>query len=67
MTDRNLVTVPGTCNKQGHATAGFANLQFSKVDGGVKIDPHVTGACAITVGWSEIPKLADWFGELRTG
>ena len=66
MTGSNLVTVAGTCNRDGHSTRGFANLQFRKVRGGIEIDPHVTGACVITCPWDQVPKLLEWFGELTT-
>jgi hypothetical protein len=64
MTDRNLMTVAGTCNRSGHGTKGFANLQFRKIKEGVSIDPHVTGACSITLDWSEVAKVTDWLNTL---
>jgi len=64
LTTRNVVTVPGTCNQDGHATRGFANLQFRRVPGGIEIDPHVTGTCSITIDWEQVPKVLDWLSGL---
>jgi len=64
LTTRNVVTVPGTCSEGGHATRGFANLQFRRVPGGVEIDPHVTGICSILVEWENIPKVVEWLNGL---
>ncbi|MGH3798731.1 MAG: hypothetical protein ACRDTD_01095 [Pseudonocardiaceae bacterium] len=30
-----------------HGSRGFCNLRLAKVDGGIGLDPHVTGACVI--------------------
>ncbi|MBW0010888.1 MAG: hypothetical protein JO063_12385 [Pseudonocardiales bacterium] len=40
--------IPGTCQLH-RGPVGFANLMVSVQDGSVVFDPHVTGACVITI------------------
>ena len=40
--------IPGTCQLH-RGPEGFANLMVSMQDGSVVFDPHVMGACVITI------------------
>jgi hypothetical protein len=46
--------------------ADFANLVVSKRDGTIELDPHVTGACVLTLSEDEAVTLRDvltrWLG-----
>jgi hypothetical protein len=46
--------------------AGFANVVVSKRDGRIELDPHVTGACVLTLAEEEAVALRDaltrWLG-----
>ena len=39
--------------------AGFANVVVSKRDGTIELDPHVTGACVLTLAEDEALALRD--------
>jgi hypothetical protein len=64
---------PRSNRKAIHATcalhrgpAGFANVVVSKRDGTIELDPHVTGACVLTLAEDEAVALRDaltrWLG-----
>jgi hypothetical protein len=69
-----LATKPARHNRKViHATcavhrgpAGFANVVVSKRDGMIELDPHVTGACVLTLAEDEATALRDvlteWLG-----
>lgn len=40
-------TIPSTC--QTHGAEGFCNLRVTKTDDGIVLNPHVSGACVITL------------------
>jgi hypothetical protein len=46
--------------------AGFTNVVVSKRDGTIELDPHVTGACVLTLAEDEAVALRDaltrWLG-----
>jgi hypothetical protein len=62
MTDRNQMTLPATCNL--HGIAGFTNLRVRLRPRGLEIDPHVTGACVLTLSLVDAAvlhsRLAEW-------
>jgi hypothetical protein len=51
-----------TCSTHGGAT-GFTNLMVSKRDGAIVLDPHVAGACVITLDEVAATALFDLLGE----
>lgn len=57
MTDRDKLTVSGSCARKGHATVGYANMQVRRVAEGIAFDPHVTGSCVITLPHAELTRL----------
>jgi nitrate/TMAO reductase-like tetraheme cytochrome c subunit len=64
-TGSNRKVIHATCAVH-HGPAGFANVVVSKRDGTIELDPHVTGACVLTLGEDEATALRDvlteWLG-----
>lgn len=63
--DRRRLVIHATCAvHRGHA--GFANVVVIKRDGTIELDPHVTGACVLTLTEGEAAalrnQLAEWLG-----
>jgi hypothetical protein len=56
------MTLPATCKL--HGIAGFTNLRVRLCPRGLEIDPHVTGACVLTLTLVEAAllrsRLAEW-------
>lgn len=72
-TDAPATKPTGNDRKVLHATCalhrgpvGFANVVASKRDGTIVFDPHVTGACVLTLAEGEAVALRDaltrWLG-----
>jgi hypothetical protein len=61
----NRTVIHATCALH-HGPAGFANVVVSKRDGQIVFDPHVTGACVLTLAEDEAVALQDaltrWLG-----
>jgi hypothetical protein len=62
--DRRRV-IPATCELHGGAV-GYTNLMVSKSAGVIVLDPHVTGACVISLDENAATALRDtltkWLG-----
>ncbi|MFZ0121029.1 MAG: hypothetical protein WAL99_16625 [Pseudonocardiaceae bacterium] len=63
--DGNRRTIPTTCRTHPGAR-GFCNLRMTKADGGIMLDPHVTGSCVIELDEDSATAMrdtiTDWFG-----
>ncbi len=63
--DRRRVVIHAACTCPGVAN-GFTNVVVSKRDGQIILDPHVTGACVLTLAEDEAVALRDaltrWLG-----
>jgi hypothetical protein len=63
--DRHRLVIHATCALH-RGPAGFANVVVSKRDGTIELDPHVTGACVLTLAEEEAVVLRDvltrWLG-----
>ncbi|PZS24105.1 MAG: hypothetical protein DLM60_01165 [Pseudonocardiales bacterium] len=63
--DRRRLVIHAACTCRGVAN-GFANVVVRKVDGQIELDPHVTGACVLTLAEDEAVALRDaltrWLG-----
>lgn len=61
----NRKVINATCALH-HGPAGFANVVVSKRDGEIVFDPHVTGACVLTLAEDAALALRDaltrWLG-----
>lgn len=61
--DRKLIHATCTLHR---GPVGFANLVVSKRGGTIEFDPHVTGACVLTLAEDEAVALRDaltrWLG-----
>jgi hypothetical protein len=61
----NRKVIHATCALH-RGPAGFANVVVSKRDGMIELDPHVTGACVLTLAEDEAVALRDaltrWLG-----
>ena len=61
----NRKVIHATCALH-RGPAGFANVVVSKRDGTIELDPHVTGACVLTLAEDEAVALRDvltrWLG-----
>ena len=64
-TRHNRMVIHATCALH-RGPAGFANVVVSKRDGTIELDPHVTGACVLTLAEDEAVALRDaltrWLG-----
>lgn len=56
MTVCNSRTFEATCNQ--HGTPGYTNLRARLTPRGIELDPHVTGACVITLSMATGLELA---------
>lgn len=61
-TRANEVTIPATCTTHSNGY-GFCNLRVSKFGGDVVLDPHVAGACVITLDETAATALFDLLRE----
>lgn len=50
------LTLPATCND--HGAAGFTNLRVRMTPRGIELDPHVMGACVVTLSLAAATELA---------
>jgi hypothetical protein len=61
----NRRVIHATCTKHGGGI-GFTNLVVTKRGGAIELDPHVTGACVLTLAEDEAVALRDalsrWLG-----
>jgi hypothetical protein len=61
----NRKVIHATCALH-RGPAGFANVVVSKRDGTIELDPHVTGACVLTLAEDAAVALRDaltrWLG-----
>lgn len=57
MSQSDRLVLPATCRL--HGTPGFTNLLIEPMgEGGrIRIDPHVTGACEISIARQEVVRL----------
>ena len=59
-------TISATC--QIHGAKGFCSLRVTRAGGGIVLDPHVGGACVITLDEAVVAALRDllieWQGRL---
>lgn len=57
MSQSNRLVLPATCRL--HGTAGFTNLLVEPVGNGdrIRLDPHVTGACEISLERQAVVRL----------
>lgn len=64
-TCHNRKVIHATCTLH-RGPVGFANVVVSKRDGTIELDPHVTGACVLTLAEDEAAALRDlltrWLG-----
>jgi len=63
-TSNNRKVIHSTCALH-RGPAGFANVVVSKRDGTIEFDPHVTGACVLTLAEDEAvlrDALTRWLG-----
>jgi hypothetical protein len=60
--DRRRLVIHATCAVH-RGPAGFANVVVSKRDGTIDLDPHVTGACVLTLAEAEAAALRDQLVE----
>jgi hypothetical protein len=63
---QNRIVLPATCGVH-QGPRGFSNLAVRKLpDGRIEFDPHVTGACTVTVEAEAAQKLLEtlqrWLG-----
>jgi hypothetical protein len=58
----NRKVIHATCALH-RGPAGFANVVVSKRDGRIELDPHVTGACVLTLDEGAATALFDLLGE----
>jgi hypothetical protein len=58
----NRRVIHTTCTKHGGA-AGFTNLVVTRHDGGIELDPHVTGSCVIVLDEAAASALFDALGK----
>ncbi len=58
----NRRVIHASCSVHG-GCRGFTNLAVSKLDGEIMLDPHVTGACVITLDESGATVLRDLLTE----
>jgi hypothetical protein len=56
--DRGRVVIHASCSVHG-SVRGFANLAVRKLNGGIELDPHVTGACVLTLNEGGASVLRD--------
>jgi hypothetical protein len=63
MSDKNRRVLPATCALHRSPT-GFTNLVVRNLDDGrIEFDPHVAGACVITLDEAAATELFDALGE----
>lgn len=66
MTHPSRRTLHGTCETHPGGR-GFCNLRFTKQEGRIVIDPHVDGACKISLNEEEATEvrdlLSEWLGD----
>jgi hypothetical protein len=55
-------TIPTTC-KTHRGCTGFCNLRVTRIEGGIELDPHVTGACVIALDQDATTALFDLLGQ----
>jgi hypothetical protein len=55
-------TIPTTC-KTHRGCTGFCNLRVTRIEEGIELDPHVTGACVIALGQTAVTALFDLLGQ----
>ena len=58
----NRRTIPSTCTTHRSGT-GFCNLRVTRINGGIALDPHVTGACVIVLDEPATTALVDLLGQ----
>ena len=58
----NRRTIPSTCTTH-RSGIGFCNLRVTRVNGGIELDPHVTGACVIVFDAPATAALFDLLGQ----
>lgn len=63
---RTRKVIHATCSLH-RGPAGFANLVVSKRGGVIELDPHVTGACVLTLAEDEAVALRDVLTEWLDG
>ncbi len=56
-------TISATC--QLHGSTGFCNLRVTKAGDGIVLDPHVGGACVLTLDEAGTAALRDLLIEWR--
>ncbi|MGH4009194.1 MAG: hypothetical protein ACRDTH_13745 [Pseudonocardiaceae bacterium] len=54
--------IHASCSLHG-GPAVFANVVLRKVDGGIELDPHVTGSCVLRFAEYEAAALAETITE----
>ncbi|MBV9012648.1 MAG: hypothetical protein JO272_11465 [Pseudonocardiales bacterium] len=59
---RRRKAIPATCHLH-RGPIGFANLMVSKQNGSIVFDPHVTGACLISLDEEGAETLRDLLTE----
>ncbi|MDQ3761777.1 MAG: hypothetical protein M3460_08775 [Actinomycetota bacterium] len=58
----NRRVIHASCSVHGGAR-GFTNLVVRKLDGAIEFDPHVTGACVLTLDEAAATQLFDALGQ----
>lgn len=54
-------TIPTTC--QIHGSKGFCNLQVTKINGEIVLNPHVAGSCILRLDETAAAQLFNILGE----
>ncbi|MGH3888463.1 MAG: hypothetical protein ACRDSZ_18190 [Pseudonocardiaceae bacterium] len=65
MSRTGIVAGRGRWRTTSCSSEGFCNLRLAKVDGGIVLDPHVTGACVIVFDEAAATQLFDVFRVAR--
>lgn len=64
-TDRNRLVIHATCTVHS-GPVGFVNVLVTKLNGAIRVDPHVSGQCVITLAEPEAIELRNaltrWLG-----
>lgn len=55
MSKGDRLVLSATCDQ--HGTRGFTNLLIESHRDEIRIDPHVMGACVLTLGREEVRRL----------